>query len=141
VPTGSYYVVVRHRNHLGVMTALPIDFSSGVGTVDFTNAATSTYSKGTNPAQAVTTTNASAMWSGDANGDGRVVYTGAGSDVDYILNSLLGGDPNGYQAGYLNGDVNLDGQIYYISTGNDGDWILYAPLGGNPGVSLEAQLP
>ena len=28
MPNESYYVVVKHRNHLGVMTAEPIDFAS-----------------------------------------------------------------------------------------------------------------
>jgi hypothetical protein len=140
VQAGSYYVVIRHRNHLGIMTGAAIDLSSGSATVDFTLVTTPTYTR-SNPAQTVLSNGASAMWGGDANGDGRIIYTGAGSDADWILSNQLGGDANGYQYGYLPGDVNLDGQVYYISTDNDAGWILYYPLGGNPNGIIQAQLP
>jgi hypothetical protein len=141
VATTQYYVVIRHRNHLGIMTGSAVDFSGGSATLDFTGAATATYSRGTNPAQASLINGINMMWGGDANGDGKVIFTGVGSDTDWILSNVLSGDPNGYLYQWSNGDVNMDGQVYYISTDNDRDWILYYPLGGNPNGSLEAQLP
>jgi hypothetical protein len=142
VQTASYYVVIKHRNHLGVMTAAAIDFSSGTGTVDFSAGATAAYLRpsSNNPAQTVLSNGANAMWGGDVNGDGTVYYVGTGNDKDAIY-SALGNNYLGYMAGYLMGDVNLDGQMYYLSTDNDVDWILYYPLGGNPNQYLEAQLP
>src|SRR5260221_2989179 len=138
---GSYYVAIRHRNHLGIMTASAQVFGNTPNTVDFTLGTTPIYSSGGNPAQTVLSNGAQAMWGGDANGDGKIIYTGAGSDADWILSNQLSGDANGYQFGYLPGDVNMDGQVYYISTGNDADWILYYSLGGNPNGIIQAQLP
>jgi hypothetical protein len=140
VAAGQYKVVIRHRNHLGIMSASAIDFSSGSGTADFTNGTTPTYTH-TNAAQANLGGGISGMWGGDANGDGKVYYTSSGNDPDWILNNPLGGDPNGYVIAYSTGDVNMDGQVYYISTGDDADWILYNPLGNDPNGYVEAQLP
>ena len=40
--TGSYYVVVKHRNHLAVMSADPVSFNNRFVSYDFTtNAAIS----------------------------------------------------------------------------------------------------
>ena len=36
VDSGSYFVVLRHRNHLAAMTATAVDFAGGVGAVDLT---------------------------------------------------------------------------------------------------------
>src|SRR5262245_30958196 len=45
VPPGNYYVAVRHRNHLGVMTALPITlYVGGLPTlVNFSSTSTATW--------------------------------------------------------------------------------------------------
>ncbi|MEK7414749.1 MAG: hypothetical protein AAB263_15655, partial [Planctomycetota bacterium] len=37
VASDEYYLAVRHRNHLGAMTALPVNLNGGVTTVDFTS--------------------------------------------------------------------------------------------------------
>jgi hypothetical protein len=142
VPTTSYYVVIKHRNHLGVMTGAAVDFSSGTGTVDFTSSGMAAYTRpnSNNPAQTVLGNGAYAMWGGDANGDGKISYLGTGNDANAVYNAL-GNNYLGYMTGYFMGDVNLDGQMYYLSTDNDVDWILYYPLGGNPNQYLEAQLP
>ncbi|NJN33434.1 MAG: hypothetical protein HC817_03425, partial [Saprospiraceae bacterium] len=43
--SGNYFVAVRHRNHLGVMTATAIALSATTTTVDFTSTATANYQK------------------------------------------------------------------------------------------------
>lgn len=47
VSAGNYYVVVRHRNHLAIMSAAPVALSDTSALYDFTTAQTQAY--GTNP--------------------------------------------------------------------------------------------
>ena len=67
-----------------------------------------------------------AMWAGDANGDGKVVYDGPGTDLPTILSEVLLHPGNGSFApnfpnatGYLGGDVNMDGKVIYDGTGTE----------------------
>jgi hypothetical protein len=36
VPTGSYYIVIRHRNHIAVMSAAAVALTGTAATYDFT---------------------------------------------------------------------------------------------------------
>ena len=112
---GSYYVSVRHRNHLGVMTATTVALSSTALSIDFTSASTATY--GTN-AQA-TVGSVKAMWAGNTTG-----LTSTGTDnVRYSngdVNAVTGylttqaGSPGGVKTGvYTKEDTNLDGTVRY----------------------------
>ena len=47
VPAGSYYVVIRHRNHLAVMSAVAVALNSSSSLYDFTTGQGQAYS--TNP--------------------------------------------------------------------------------------------
>ena len=70
-----------------------------------------------------------AMWAGDANGDGRLNYSGALSDVPSIRgqvfndpdNSVFGGPPvASYQSeGYNGTDVNMNGFTVYSGATSD----------------------
>ena len=51
---GNYYAVVRHRNHLAIMTASAIPLSSSSELYNFTTAQTQAYTTGTNPMKALT---------------------------------------------------------------------------------------
>jgi hypothetical protein len=91
----SYYLVVLHRNHLGVMTAQPI----GLGTqVDFSNPQTATY--GTGSARYIQNGKA-LMYAGHANGDGQIQNT----------DNIMQWTPQAGASGYQSGDYNLDGQV------------------------------
>jgi hypothetical protein len=46
VPFGSYYVVVRHRNHLTVMSAAPVKLDSVTAIYDFTTSASQYFGAG-----------------------------------------------------------------------------------------------
>tara|TARA_R110002096_G_scaffold435343_1_gene660277 strand:- start:643 stop:4032 length:3390 start_codon:yes stop_codon:yes gene_type:complete len=125
--TADYYLTVKHRNHLGIMTANPISLDcSGNTIIDFTDA-NNIITFGTN---AQTTfglpTNKLGMWTGDTNSDGRLNYLGSFSENPSIRsqvfddpnNSLFGGPPLGTYAslGYFNTDIDLDGKTKYLGS-------------------------
>ncbi len=129
IPSKSYYVAVRHRNHLGIITANTIALSSGSAVVDFTDV-NNQITFGTD---AQTTfglpSGVVAMWAGDANQDGRINYLGALSDTPSIRsqvfndpnNSVFGGPPIAtYQSsGYVATDLNLDGLTIFSGSNTD----------------------
>ena len=65
---GNYHVAVRHRNHLGVMTATPVYLDANAPMLDFTDANFQTW--GTNAR--VNVNGKMVMIAGDATGDGAV---------------------------------------------------------------------
>jgi hypothetical protein len=112
---GSYYLVVRHRNHLAVMSASPIFASAlGPGTIDFTTAMSNAY--GTNPMKEVVT-GTFGMWAGDVNANGNVRYNGASNDRAAIFSRT--GSLTGVVLGYYPEDVNMNGQVKYNGSLND----------------------
>ena len=120
IANGSYKVVVRHRNHLGVMTANSIALSGTTTTVNLKLPATAAY--GTEARQDVGGTQV--LWSGNTRVDNSVKYTGSNNDRDQIIVSVGGTTPNSTVAGYRSEDVNMDGSVKYTGSGNDRDPIL-----------------
>jgi hypothetical protein len=126
VAADNYYVVLRHRNHLGVMSKNVITFNTTTSvSVDFTSSQTSTY--GTN-AQAVVSTTTNALWAGDANADGKVISAGANTDVNTLSQKILTAKGNitfsvSYLLqGYDDADIDLNGTI--AATGGQTDGFL-----------------
>ncbi|TAK34078.1 MAG: hypothetical protein EPO28_16490 [Saprospiraceae bacterium] len=124
---GSFYVVVRHRNHLGVMTAEALDLSPIVQSVDFTDDAflnNGTYAQ-------IDLNGKMAMWAGDLNADGRSIYQGPGNDVLTLFSTVVtdqgntGFIANYISSGYLGADINLDGRAIYQGPGNDRALVLF----------------
>lgn len=129
VAAKNYYVVVKHRNHLGIMTANTVALSSTLLTVDFTDA-NNQVTFGTN---AQTTfgmpSGVVALWTGDTNGDGKLNYSGTFSDIPSIRshvfndpnNSVFGGPPlASYKSlGYNQTDINMD--TFTVYSGADSD--------------------
>lgn len=137
-PPGSYYVVVRHRNHLGAMTAAPVTLSATTSSIDFSSTATATF--GTAAQKTIGTVNA--LWAGNVNGDAQIRYTGAGNDRDPILVAIGGSAPNSTVTGqYRLEDVNMDGTVKYTGPGNDRDPILVNIGGSTPNNTRTQQLP
>jgi hypothetical protein len=138
VPAGNYRVAVKHRNHLGMMTASDVALSSTVTSVDFSSPATTTY--GTNAQKQVGTK--MVMWAGDATGNGTLKYTGSGNDRDPILTAVGSTTPNNTVSNiYERRDTNLDGVIKYTGTGNDRDIILSNVGSTTPNNTRTQQLP
>lgn len=76
VAPGNYYLSVKHRNHLGVLSALPIAFGNGTVAMDFTLASTAAF--GSNARKTVG--GKLCLWAGDASFNGQVKYTGSAND-------------------------------------------------------------
>ncbi len=127
----NYYIAVRHRNHLGVMTSTAVGLSGVCSSVvDFTNPSTSTYRKPTSDPEYTAYPQAvvgsvRAMWSGNTLVDTYVIYQGPGNDRIPIFNVVFT-DPENTEKlnnfpvfGYLRQDINLDGIVIYQGPSND----------------------
>ncbi|MFV1968799.1 MAG: hypothetical protein ACC628_25560 [Pirellulaceae bacterium] len=97
---GSYHLVVRHRNHLGVMSATPVDFTSGSGSWDFTTAGKA-FTGGGAPMKDLGG-GFFAMFATDASIDGQTTA----SDFNLWLTATKAAS-----FGYLQSDFNLDAQV------------------------------
>ncbi len=137
VPPASYFVSVRHRNHLPCMTAAAVPLTSSGSTVDFRAGGTSTY--GTNARRI--SNGASRLWAGNTNGDHMVKFSGQANDRDLIIALLGGVVPTASQNGYYGADVNLDGVVKYTGAGNDRDVILSTVGGVVPTNVVQQQMP
>lgn len=136
----NYFVVVRHRNHLGVMTAAPIALTRDLLNpmkVDFTNPNTVTY--GTNAQRVLG--NTTVLWGGNADSNGYIVYQGSGvanPDRDHIFFEIFL-DPantsssfNHIRNGYYTGDTNMDGSVKYQGLNNDIDVLIFFNVLNHP---------
>jgi len=135
IPDGNYYVCIKHRNHLGVMTAAPLNFESGTPTIlDLTDSDTPTF--GEHALQEFQGT--MVLWGGNANPDGYLILAGGGlglPDRDMIFFdiflSLWSADPskpityNSVLHGYYGSDTNMDGKVKYQGPKNDIDAIIF----------------
>jgi len=126
---GSYYIAVKHRNHLAAMSMLVQngDF------VDFTDPLTDVYNFGTSLGDGVdytgistktVLTNYKALWAGDMNSDGRIKFTEPFSDINEIYSDVLFSSPgfliNYDQAiGYFLGDFDMNGKAKYTNPNDD----------------------
>ncbi len=134
-PPDNYYVAVRHRNHLGVMTAQTITIPSST-TVDFitmTDAQLYNTAGYDGVERCVITASGQsvrALWAGNSVHNNKVKYIGNGTDLPGILTNVLSypGSAGAYNFsnayGYFIGDINMDGRALYIGAGNDGAFIL-----------------
>lgn len=137
IAAGSYHVVVRHRNHLGIMSASAVAMGTTAGSIDFRSTTTATY--GSDAQRTVGSTRT--MWTGDCGGNGTVMYTGTGNDRDPILTRVGGTVPTNSVSGYWHEDINMDGSVMYTGSGNDRDLILQTIGGTVPTNTRAQQLP
>ena len=96
LPSASYYIVIKHRNHLSIMSAQPIPLSQNPVAYDFTTDQTKAY--GTNP-MADLGNGHFGMYSGDGDANGGVSSTDR-NNIWRIQNGNIG---------YLPGDYDLSG--------------------------------
>ena len=142
LPPGNFYLSVKHRNHLGTMTATAAVESGTINIVDFTTrTAAQLYNKpGGDGLEQAVINGVNALRAGDVNADGQVYFTAPANDRDAIL-SILGGNQFGYIVAYSGADVNLDAQVYFTAPGNDRDLLLALVLMGSQFGYFEEQLP
>jgi len=93
------YVVVWHRNHLGVLSASALTLSGGTYTYDFSSGAGQAY--GGSTAQNLLGAGIWGMISGDGNGDGNITL----DDINNVWKLQAG------LSGYMAGDYNTDAEI------------------------------
>jgi len=144
----SMYVVVRHRNHLGVMSQLVPNNQL----VNFTNGTTPVFNFGTslnngydyqglslkpNPLL-----NVNMMWAGDFDADGKIKFVNPNDDqnilfydvIAHMNNSQLNANFN-FGHGYYQGDFDLNGKVKYDNPDDDKNYlflqILFHPLNNN----------
>jgi ELWxxDGT repeat protein len=127
ISAGSYYVSVRHRNHLGVMSKAPIALdTASLGTlIDFSNISTATYGA---DAEVIEDTKA-LLWAGDINTDNRIFNVGMNNDLLELMSAIIDDPENGASDGnknlnhilhgYNNTDINLDGYSIFAGPNND----------------------
>ena len=137
VAVGDYCIAVRHRNHLGVMTALPKRVSIALKSYDLSNGSTTLF--GTQPTRTIGTVNA--LWAGNAHVDDVLRYTNIDNDRDPILTAIGGVVPTNTAGGYRLEDLNMDGVVKYTNLRNDRDIILQNIGGIVPTASRAEQLP
>jgi len=141
----SYYVVVKHRNHLGVMSKTPVDMTSTCGVIDFRKTTTPTYNLDetnvVNKAQ-VDVLQGVALWAGNSLFDNQVIYQGTDNDVNVIYQQVINYVGNVFVSkfytlkGYYTGDINLNGDAIFQGTGNDVEYIYQNIIKNHPGNTL-----
>ena len=137
----SYHVAVRHRNHLGAMTASPVAVSAVPSSVDLASPAMVTF--GTNARKSIAGVfPAEALWAGDVDFNNELKYTGSFNDRDPILLAIGGSIPTAVLSGqYRMEDVNMDASVKYVGANNDRDPILQNIGGSIPTNTRVGQLP
>ena len=133
---GEYYVAVRHRNHLDIITAEPIGLeasnSATADSIDFTMLETAV--RGENGrvelVSARTEISQSLMWTGDIDVNQEIISHGPNLDSKMILRQVLTEESNSEQssdfqlAGYNAGDLNMDGLTLFTGSNNDPQFLL-----------------
>jgi glucose/arabinose dehydrogenase len=138
VPVDQYRVAIRHRNHLGVMTALQVALGKDPAIVDFTAPALATY--GTD-ARKTFSNGKMGLWAGNSINDGRLKYTGTNNDRDAMLSVVGGSMPTATVSGYFLEDANMDGFVRFTGIANDRDLLLFNIGGIIPSAVRVEQLP
>jgi len=153
VEEDDYYVVVRHRNHFGAMTAEAKTPTQLRDLVDFTKAETGFFDFGDskfngkyNYSNRAQNSNVEigylALWGGDFNGDGKIKYSSPNDDLNVLLGDIVGYeilDDDGnvidynyftnyhFAFGYHKGDFDMNSKVRYDNP-NDDKNMLYGTL-------------
>ena len=125
---GQFFVCIKHRNHLGAMTASPIVINGKKATVDFTTLTSSElfHFDGYDGLEQTSANGLNALWAGNANADTKVKYDGMLNDQIILVGEIITspGNPDSNlnynnTIGYYQGDINMDGKTKYDGVLND----------------------
>jgi hypothetical protein len=129
---GNYYISVKHRNHLGIMTNNTLALGASLTSFNFSDPSASIWVKPSpNPGDITNTPRrnvgaVATMWGGDANTNKNAKYNGLANDKERILYDF-GASSNTndilYQV-YKNSDLNMDAKVKYNNSDNDKNWLL-----------------
>ena len=159
----SYFVAIRHRSHLGVMTKYAQSITQLDSMVDVTDTAMVLFDKGiigSNDYTGLATNNQiktgyRALWQGDFDANGKVKYGNPNDDLSDMLFDVLGnsGNVNGstnynFAYGYTQGDYDMDSKVKYDNPNDDNSYelsqLLNYPLNVNGSSNFDffiQQLP
>ncbi len=121
VQAGHYYIALRHRNHLPVMSSNAQTLSHTPISLDFTRPDTAVY--GTDTRRFINTM--ALMQAGDANSDEQLIASGPNNDARHLLINVLTSANNPLKnanyrlQAYLASDLNMDGYTLYAGANND----------------------
>lgn len=102
VQPDEYYIVIKHRNHLAIMSATAQPLSGGSVLYDFTSAVTQSYDAGYSTLPLADLSDGNwGMLAGDGDGSGDI----DSYDVTYVWL------PDRLKIGYFAGDFNLDTEV------------------------------
>jgi hypothetical protein len=127
-PSGEYYIVIKHRNHIPVMTGNPVSLPNSENPYDFTeHTLTQPYLHDSPSPTALELepegSGIYGMIAGNVNPDGELKYMGAENDRFLILSTIIfeTGNENLNETtnGYFIEDVNLNNVLMYLGAGND----------------------
>jgi len=102
---GKYRIVVKHRNHMGVMSADSFAFNSGTVTFDFTTSVAQAQTDMFMDAQMVMKNGVSCLWAGDVNMDGGI----EGTDMSNYHSDRKNANYPQKMGTYTSTDVTMDG--------------------------------
>jgi hypothetical protein len=144
----DYYVTVRHRSHLGAMTAGAQTPKQLADLVDFTVPNTPIYDKGvvlTNGGITLDYTGLSqkenargtyyALWAGDFDGNGRIKAVSPSDDMNEILFQVLFHSGNtsfasnyDFAWGYRQADYDMDAKVKFDNPDDDKNMLFFSLL-------------
>ncbi len=104
--TQQLFVVIWHRNHLGILSAIPLAKTGDTYTYDFTTGTTQAY--GDSDGYKQWEAGVAVMVAGDGNADGHILS----SDKTNVWT------PQAAKNGYFSGDFNMDTQVNNIDKNN-----------------------
>lgn len=127
VDSGYYYVAIRHRNHISVMTEQAV-FLASQTFLDFTDTISLKPYSGASQAQIELEPGVWGLICGDVNRDGRLQYSGPDNDRQEIIQTILNTTASTNITSVINGyyveDLNLNGEVKYSGPNNDGSVII-----------------
>ncbi|MBK8701456.1 MAG: hypothetical protein IPN29_18690 [Saprospiraceae bacterium] len=140
VNVDSFYVKVKHRSHLGVMSMKV----ASLQLIDFTSPTTPVFNFGTSLNNGVDYSGLSqnpnvksgyhTLWAGDFNADGKLKFTNPSDDLNLLFfdvfihpNNALGNANYNFAYGYYMGDINMNGKVKFDNP-NDDKNLLYAQI-------------
>jgi len=134
---GEYFLMVRHRNHLGTLTKAKVNYVGGSPFIDFSDPALITYGTTPTSARKLLEAGVYGLWAGnvnqkDPNNNWNILYNGSRNDRNEILKRVGTGTPLNIVSGYYHEDVNMNGETKYSGSGNDRVIILNNLGASNP---------
>ncbi|MCB2219786.1 MAG: hypothetical protein KQI35_05260 [Bacteroidetes bacterium] len=97
--TGNKYLIIRHRNHLDILTSTPLEIINDTYDIDFTTSSSTVY--GGTLGYSQLSNGAWGMTSGDIDGNGTINFL----DLQNVWRTQTG------YSGFLDGDADLNGNV------------------------------